>query len=151
MKFVRDPLNEVTIRQVERGSILIGEDTYKSTVGVTVDEIVSEGLPSAIDELNAESLAPLLEAKPEMLVVGCGWASTLPPSTTWYPREGGRPRCLSSTDWSPGDGGRPRRHLLDERARAINRGRLLRKFLRVPSLSAGSRALRAGFDARARV
>lgn len=79
MKFVRDPLNEVTIRQVERGSILIGEDTYKSTVGVTVDEIVSEGLPSAIDELNAESLAPLLEAKPEMLVVGCGWASTLPP------------------------------------------------------------------------
>ncbi len=79
MKFVRDPLNAVTIRRVDRGVILIGEETYESTVGVTADQVVDDGLPSGIDELSAESLAPLLAAEPEMLVVGCGWTQALPP------------------------------------------------------------------------
>jgi len=79
MKFSRDPLNNVTIRRVERGGILIGEDTYDSTVGVTAEQVVDAKLPSAIDELNAETLAPLLAAEPEMLVVGSGWSSALPP------------------------------------------------------------------------
>ena len=59
MKFARDPLNAVTIRRVERGAILIGEETYASTVGVTAERVVEAGLPSGIDELSAESLAPL--------------------------------------------------------------------------------------------
>lgn len=79
MKFSRDQLSAVTIRRVEQGSILIGEETYSETVGLTADEVVTSALPGTLDALTAESLSPLLDANPEMLIVGSGWTAALPP------------------------------------------------------------------------
>ena len=79
LRFSRNPLNAVTIRRVERGRLLIGEETYEATVGLTADRVISDALPSSLGAMSTETLAPLLDARPEMLVVGSGWSAALPP------------------------------------------------------------------------
>lgn len=79
MKFNRDPVNALTIRRVERGSIRIGEDQYSETVALTTDKVVSDLLPPAIEHIRIDDLEPLLDTDPEMLVIGTGWTQVLPP------------------------------------------------------------------------
>ena len=79
MKFNRDPVNALTIRRVERGSIRIGEDQYSETVALTTEEVVSDLLPPAIEQIRIDDLEPLLNTDPEMLVIGTGWSQVLPP------------------------------------------------------------------------
>ena len=76
MKFTRDPVSPVAIRQVQRGAIQVGTEEYSGDFLITADgEVRACELPVA-GELNEIHLEPLLEGDPELIVVGTGWTAT---------------------------------------------------------------------------
>lgn len=78
MKFTRDPVSPVAIRQVEPGAIKVGNEKYSGDFVITANgEVRSCDLP-AVGELDEKHLEPLLEGDPELIVVGTGWTSTFP-------------------------------------------------------------------------
>ena len=79
MQFTREPATSVTIRNVERGAIRIGETVYERTVAMTAERVLADWTGPGLDELTIEHLQPLLDAAPEIVVIGTGWLAALPP------------------------------------------------------------------------
>jgi uncharacterized protein len=79
MKFHRDPLTEVTIRQVEPGSIKVGKEILAADFALTAEQILREFYVPPIRALQAEHLELLLDAEPEMLIIGTGYAAEFAP------------------------------------------------------------------------
>jgi len=73
VKFTRDAPTDLTIRQVERGRIRIGQATYESTLGLTVDQVVTDVEAVPVGELRIGHLEVLLRSNPEVVIVGTGW------------------------------------------------------------------------------
>lgn len=73
MKFTRDAPTDLTIRQVERGRIRIGQATYERTLGLTVDQVVTDVEAVPVGELRIGHLEVLLQSNPEVVIVGTGW------------------------------------------------------------------------------
>jgi uncharacterized protein len=79
MKFSRDPVPPIAIRQVRPGAIKVGADEFTADFLITADgEIRQQDLPD-IGALDEQDLLPLLEGKPEMIVVGTGWTAGFAP------------------------------------------------------------------------
>lgn len=79
MQFTRDPILAVTIRQVERGRIGIGDTEFDRSIAVTVDEILEDWTSPGVAELDIAHLRPLLNRQPDIVVLGTGWSPALPP------------------------------------------------------------------------
>lgn len=79
MKFTRDNPAGNTIRKVEPGSITVGEVVYQHCIGLLVADVFERWPDRPIGELDEAGLAPLLDTKPELLIVGTGWKQVLPP------------------------------------------------------------------------
>ena len=79
MKFSRDPLSPLTIQEVKPGLVRIGGDDYVSDIALTADGEVRDFAVQEIASLQMEHLNPLLESAPEMLIVGTGWDTAMPP------------------------------------------------------------------------
>jgi uncharacterized protein len=79
MKFSRDEISPLTIRQVEPGLIRIGTEAYSSDFALTADGPVTEFSVPDIAELKEAHLATLLEMEPELIIIGTGWQPVLPP------------------------------------------------------------------------
>ena len=78
-KFTRDNPVANTVRQVEPGSIRVGEQLIMENLVLTPDEVLL-GLPlHDFDRLSTEDLEPVLDAETDMLILGAGWRSRLPP------------------------------------------------------------------------
>jgi len=73
VKFTRDAPTDLTIRQVERGRIRIGQSTYECTLGLTVDRVVTDVEALPVAELRIGHLETLLESSPEVVIIGTGW------------------------------------------------------------------------------
>jgi uncharacterized protein len=79
MKFSRDPVPPIAIRQVQPGAIKVGADEFTADILITADgEIRQQDLPD-IGELDEQHLLPLLDGKPELIVVGTGWTAGFAP------------------------------------------------------------------------
>jgi uncharacterized protein len=79
MKFSRDPFPPIAIRQVQPGAIKVGADEFTADILITADgEIRQQDLPD-IGELDEQHLLPLLDGKPELIVVGTGWTAGFAP------------------------------------------------------------------------
>jgi uncharacterized protein len=67
------------VRRVATGSLTIGEDQYDRTLAITPSRILPDWPEKPIAELRAEDFADVLEAEPEILLLGTGAASVFPP------------------------------------------------------------------------
>jgi uncharacterized protein len=79
MQFTREQNSAITVRQVEPGQLRIGNDIVRNNVLLTVDREIRKWPIKDIEQLAESDLDPILEAAPEMIVVGTGWKSVFPP------------------------------------------------------------------------
>lgn len=79
MLFTREDGSDLTIHSVERHAIRIGDETLTASVALTAEKIISDWQATSIDDLTIADLEPVLANHPEMLVLGTGWQSQLPP------------------------------------------------------------------------
>jgi len=79
MKFARESHSAITVRQVERGMVRIGDQTITEPV-VLFRETVRRGVVAGdLRGLTADDLADLVAEQPEIIIVGAGWQPGLPP------------------------------------------------------------------------
>ena len=79
MKFTLESPTAVTIRSVSDDEIRIGEKRWSKTVAVTATRVLDDWEPKALDALTAADFAVLLDAEPEVVVLGTGNTHVLPP------------------------------------------------------------------------
>ena len=60
------------------GQIVVGNQTFSEPVALTGDRIVEAWSAVPVESLSIETLAPLLELQPELIVVGTGSQQLLP-------------------------------------------------------------------------
>ena len=79
MKFSRESPTSLVIHSVSDSGIRIGNETYTSTVALTTTEVVDDWPRKPVSELAENDFSTLLEAGPEVVVVGTGAANIFPP------------------------------------------------------------------------
>jgi uncharacterized protein len=79
MKFTREYTNSLMIRSVSADGIVIGEAHYRSTIALTADAVFDEWSTKPVADLAEEDFADLLEAGPELIVLGTGSSNVFPP------------------------------------------------------------------------
>ncbi len=79
MKFTLEPVMAVSVRQVERGRIRVGDRSYERSIAITADEVIADWASPDVDRLEMADLEPLLALEPEIVVLGTGWSQALPP------------------------------------------------------------------------
>lgn len=84
MKFTRERRPANSIRKISDDAITIGAETYRRTVAITVDEIFEDWDETPLTELTADDLGPLLEAEPDILVLGTGTELRFAPRTVTF-------------------------------------------------------------------
>lgn len=67
------------IRSVDADGIRIGENVYDRTIALTVDTVLEDPIGKAVGELSEEDFAELLDASPEVIVLGTGTTNIFPP------------------------------------------------------------------------
>ena len=78
MKFTREQLAPVTIRQIERGSVKIGDTIHSGRVVVTQDKVIEDWQLPEIESLGADHVPAILDFEPEIVIVGTGWTACRP-------------------------------------------------------------------------
>lgn len=67
------------IRSVTADGIRIGDETYSQTIGLTLDAVLDDWAPKAVADLVEDDFAALLDANPEVIVLGTGATNIFPP------------------------------------------------------------------------
>ncbi len=79
MNFARDQISAITVRQVEPGAIIIGDETISENV-VLFRNAIQRGISIAnVAALEEQDLDDLLSQQPEIMIFGTGWNSQRPP------------------------------------------------------------------------
>lgn len=60
------------IRSYKPGMLRINEQTFTQSVIVTPDRLIEDWAPQTVSELTAASLLPVLQMKPDILLIGTG-------------------------------------------------------------------------------
>lgn len=60
------------IRAYKPGSIKINETTYTQSVIIAPHKLIDYWQPQQVDELNTQSLSPIITLKPDILLIGTG-------------------------------------------------------------------------------
>lgn len=79
MKFTRDQLSAITVRHVEPGQIRIGQEVVHNNVLLTADQEIHDWQVGGLHDLDETDFAEVMEAEPEMIIFGTGWAPYFPP------------------------------------------------------------------------
>ena len=79
LKFTRDSVTGNTVRNIERGAVTVGDRTYRENFGLLTDAIVENWPDRPLSELTEQYLRPILDASPEMLIIGTGWSHSFAP------------------------------------------------------------------------
>jgi uncharacterized protein len=79
MKFTREYTNSVMIRSVSEDEIVIGERHYRGAIALTADAVFDDWGAKPVAELAVEDFADLLDAAPEVIVLGTGSTNIFPP------------------------------------------------------------------------
>lgn len=79
MKFVREGISATTIRHIERGRLVVGDETVTENV-VLFRETIERGWHDDTDAaLSIDGIRSLVERRPEIILFGTGWETVLPP------------------------------------------------------------------------
>jgi len=79
LKFTRDQISNVTIRRVESGAIMVGDQLLSNNFALTTDEVFGDWQASSIEELTEDDFEPLIALKPELILLGTGSKPVFPP------------------------------------------------------------------------
>lgn len=79
MKFTRETSTALTVRSVAEAGIRIGEALYAQTVALTADEVLETWTDKAVADLVEDDFAALLDAAPEIVLLGTGVECEFPP------------------------------------------------------------------------
>lgn len=79
MKFTRENPTALMIRSVAADGIRIGDKVYTRTIGLTLETIIDDWKHKGITELVEDDFAALLDANPEVIVLGTGATNIFPP------------------------------------------------------------------------
>lgn len=60
------------IRAYQPGMIQINDQMFTKSLIITPDQLIENWAPQTVDELTAAMLAPILELKPDILLIGTG-------------------------------------------------------------------------------
>jgi uncharacterized protein len=83
MKFNLDPPAAINVvRSYGPGTIRIGERTFSRSLIVTATRIIEDWRPLGIPDLRVTDLDPLLELRPEVLLIGSGTRQVFPDRAT---------------------------------------------------------------------
>jgi uncharacterized protein len=72
------------IHDVSDAEIRIGDQTYVDTVAVTAMQVIDNWSAKAVPELTPADFSPLLEAEPELIILGTGKTSVFAPKELIY-------------------------------------------------------------------
>lgn len=79
MKFTRDQISNVTIRRVESGAIMVGDQLLSNNFALTTDEVFADWQASVIEDLTEDDFELLIASKPELILLGTGSKPVFPP------------------------------------------------------------------------
>lgn len=79
LKFTRDPTAANTVRKVEPGTIVVGNEQYSENIGLLTDTVITRWPELPVPQLDEEYLQPILRHSPELLLLGTGWRTVRPP------------------------------------------------------------------------
>jgi uncharacterized protein len=83
MKFNLDPPAAINVvRGYGPGTVRIGERTFSRSLIVTATRIIEDWRPLGIPDLKVTDLDPLLELRPEVLLIGSGTRQVFPDRAT---------------------------------------------------------------------
>lgn len=68
------------IRAYKPGTVCVNDKILTKSIIITADELIENWQPANISELTVESLNPILELKPDILLIGTGGKLVFPPA-----------------------------------------------------------------------
>ena len=75
------PRDHLFIRSITAEGIRVGDDHYDRPFIISRKQIDASWRVASVEEINAESLDPIFELKPELVLIGCGERQAfLPPA-----------------------------------------------------------------------
>lgn len=66
------PQNQYFIRSVDSNGIRVDQDLYTRAFIISAEAIIPEWNVAAVDDINEESLQPIFNLKPEVVLIGTG-------------------------------------------------------------------------------
>ena len=78
MKLTEDAKSAFTVRQLDRGRIRIGEDTYSDDLVLSNSTVRPEWHAGAVPELSYDDIAPYVSDQTEIVLLGTGWTTGQP-------------------------------------------------------------------------
>ena len=79
MKFTREMPGTLTIHSVSDDQIRIGGQVFSDAVAMTAETLLDDWPAKAIDDLTDGDFAVLLDAHPEVIILGTGNNNVFPP------------------------------------------------------------------------
>ncbi len=79
MKFTRELSTSLSVKQISERGLVIGNQTYASTVALTPDEIFESWPARDVADLAEEDFDGLLDAATELVLLGTGEKNVFPP------------------------------------------------------------------------
>ena len=69
------------IQSISQGKIVINNETYTNSVIISAEELISPWAPKNSSEISDADLLPLLELKPDIILIGTGERSVIIPAS----------------------------------------------------------------------
>ena len=79
MKFTQSKYSTLTIRQISKGEIWIGDEKITENVILFRDEIKRNFSLIGSADLNEHMIGNLVTKQPEIIIFGCGFKPIIPP------------------------------------------------------------------------
>ncbi len=79
LKLTRDQISEISIRRVESGAIMVGDQLLKNNFALTTDEVIGDWNASVIEDMTEDDFEALIASKPELILLGTGPKPVFPP------------------------------------------------------------------------
>lgn len=79
LKFTRELSAKLVIRRVAECSIVVNDQEHRTSIALTPDRLLGEFRAAPIAELTETHFEAVLEAEPEIVLLGTGPANVFPP------------------------------------------------------------------------
>jgi uncharacterized protein len=78
VKFTLESSSAVSVRSVANGEFRIGDQVWSDPVALTAEGMLDDWPAVAAETLSIDDLAPLLDKRPELVIIGTGSQQQLP-------------------------------------------------------------------------
>ena len=79
LKFTRDLSAKVVIRSVAGDTIRVNEESFSESIALTAEELLGPWHDAAVTDLSVTHFERVLEAQPEVVLLGTGATNIFPP------------------------------------------------------------------------